>query len=294
MIQITNCPVCGHAQNQSYLVCKDYTVSQESFSIHACCSCGFKFTNPIPGTDKLGGYYQSEDYISHSDTDKGVVSKLYKLVRSYTIGAKVKSINKLVSRGTILDYGCGTGAFLSACAADGWKTFGVEPDSGARNLAAKKMPNVFASKEELLGAHAGQKFDAISLWHVLEHVVDLNNTLELLSRALSQNGALIIALPNYRSYDAKYYREYWAAYDVPRHLYHFDKESISRLLMKHGFELKEVKPMLFDSFYVSLLSEKYKNGKGNLIKAFSIGLISNLSALFSKEHSSKVYVFKRA
>ncbi len=294
MIQINNCPVCGQSKSSHYLTCKDYTVSGTSFNISNCDSCGFKYTNPIPEPQNLGSYYKSEDYISHSDTNKGLVSKLYKVVRSYTIGKKIKLINKLVSRGTILDYGCGTGAFLSACKNDGWKAIGIEPDSGARNIAGKSLSELYDSKESLVKENNSASFNMITLWHVLEHVVDLQETLKILTNKLEQDGVMIIAVPNYKSYDAQHYQEFWAAYDVPRHLYHFDKKSITKLMSLHGFELQNTLPMLFDSFYVSLLSEKYKSGKSNLIKAFSIGLISNLKALFSRECSSHIYIFKRA
>ncbi|MEI6019587.1 MAG: class I SAM-dependent methyltransferase [Bacteroidota bacterium] len=293
MIQINACPVCGQNTPSPFLTCKDYTVSGTTFNISACNNCGFKYTNPIPEPENLGRYYQSEEYISHSDTDKGLVAKLYKIVRSYTIWKKLNMVNKLVARGTILDYGCGTGAFLGACKKDGWKTIGIEPDAGARKIAGNSLSELYDSKEALIKENNSINFDIISLWHVLEHVVDLKQTLEILTSKLNKEGALIIALPNYKSFDANHYHEHWAAYDVPRHLYHFDKSSVSKLMATYGFELQNTLPMLFDSFYVSLLSEKYKNGKGNLLKAFGIGLISNIKALFSREHSSHIYIFKR-
>jgi 2-polyprenyl-3-methyl-5-hydroxy-6-metoxy-1,4-benzoquinol methylase len=293
MIKLDNCPVCNQTSFSNFISCKDYTVSQETFTIVCCNNCKFKFTNPIPNEENLNDYYQSKDYISHSNTKEGLVAKVYHLVRNYTLKRKLKLLNQLVSRGTILDYGCGTGAFLSVCKQDNWQAFGIEPDKGARRQAENNGSKVYNSKENLLLNNPNLKFEAITMWHVLEHIVDLNSTLSLLSNSLKDSGVLVFALPNYKSYDAKYYNKYWAAYDVPRHLYHFDKSAITNLISKNGFEFEKMKPMYFDSFYVSMLSEKYKHGKNKFINALIIGFISNLKAFFSKEHSSQIYVFRK-
>jgi 2-polyprenyl-3-methyl-5-hydroxy-6-metoxy-1,4-benzoquinol methylase len=291
MKNIDNCPVCNSIKSTNSLVCKDYTVSQENFSIVVCESCGFKFTNPRPDDSVLGNYYKSEDYISHSDTKKGLISQLYHIVRNYTLNKKVALLNKHVSRGTILDYGCGTGMFLKACSVDGWKCFGMEPDSDAIKVAKEKGLTVFQNKSSF--NTIGTKFDAITLWHVLEHVTDLDETLTFFNENLNSSGVLVIAVPNNKSYDAQYYKEFWAAYDVPRHLYHFHKDTLEKLLSNYGFKLVEIKPMKFDSFYVSMLSEKYKTGTINYFTAFKNGLTSNLKARSAADYSSVIYVFKK-
>ncbi len=292
MNQINNCPVCKNQSFTSFLICKDYTVSKENFNIVTCSNCKFVFTNPTPNVEDLGSYYLSEDYISHSNTSKGLISKLYKTIRNYTLKNKLKLINKYVSRGTLLDYGCGTGMFLNVCKQNGWKVCGLEPDAGAAKFATEMGLNVFSDKNRVITYTNNTKFNIITLWHVLEHVTDLEDTLAFFKNNLDKNGVLIIALPNYKSYDATYYNEYWAAYDVPRHLYHFDINSIQNLVKPFGFSLIETLPMKFDSFYVSMLSEKYKTGKINYFKAFFTGLKSNLKAKATKNYSSVVYVFK--
>ena len=289
---ITNCPVCNSTSFKQHLVCKDFTVSKENFNLVKCAGCSFVFTNPRPDNSVLSNYYKSEDYISHSDTRKGVVSKLYHAVRTYTLGKKVALISKYVPHGTILDYGCGTGMFLRECKRAGWKTMGMEPDSGARQMASEMDLEVFENKADLLKQHPNAGFDIISLWHVLEHVTDLEETLQFFKSRLNSNGALIIAVPNHTSHDAQHYKAFWAAYDVPRHLYHFDPKTIQQLLQRSGFKLKHMYPMKFDSFYVSMLSEKYKTGKINYFKAFWSGLRSNLKAQSAGEYSSVIYVFK--
>jgi SAM-dependent methyltransferase len=288
--QITNCPVCKGTDFAPFLTCKDYTVSQESFNIVSCKGCIFKFTNPRPSDSEIGKYYKSEDYVSHSDTKKGLVNRLYHMVRARTLKQKLGLISSYVSRGTILDYGCGTGMFLKTCADAGWKSFGFEPDSDARKLAEGKGLTVANTKETL----SSNKYDIISLWHVLEHVTDLDPTLEFFSKTITDKGRLIIAVPNYTSADAKHYKEFWAGYDVPRHIYHFEINTLKKLLGNYGFSLEETRPMKFDSYYVSMLSEKYKTGSMNYFTAFLNGLKSNLAAKDSSQYSSVIYIFKKA
>lgn len=293
MKTLTLCPICKTQSFEPFVTCKDYTVSEQNFNIVSCNNCNFKFTNPRPEDEKLGDYYKSEDYISHSNTNKGIISKLYKSVRNYTLKKKLNLISNYVSRGTILDYGCGTGMFLKVCQDAGWKSFGMEPDKGARKIASEMGLNTFSDKERIQTYIGAEKFDIITLWHVLEHVTDLEKTLNFFKEKLNQNGALIIAVPNYTSYDAKHYKEHWAAYDVPRHLYHYEIETIQKLLSKFSFKLIETKPMKFDSFYVSMLSEKYKTGSIKYLNAFLTGLKSNLKAKQAKDYSSVIYVFKK-
>jgi 2-polyprenyl-3-methyl-5-hydroxy-6-metoxy-1,4-benzoquinol methylase len=214
------------------------------------------------------------------------------MVRSHTLKEKIKLVSSYVSRGTILDYGCGTGMFLSECKKAGWETFGMEPDDSARQIASEKNLNLFADKNTLQLHLAEKEFDAITLWHVLEHITDMFNTLAFFKHKLKSNGVLIIAVPNHKSYDAEYYKEYWAAYDVPRHLHHFELKSMKSLLENSGFQLIETRPMKFDSFYVSMLSEKYKTGSVNLAQAFKIGATSNMKAKDSSSYSSTIYIFQ--
>lgn len=288
--QISNCPVCKASDFEHFLTCRDYTVSKENFNIVSCKSCNFKFTNPRPSDSEIGNYYKSEDYISHSETRKGIINRLYHIVRTKTLKGKLDLVKAYVSRGTILDYGCGTGMFLKVCSDAGWSSFGFEPDSGARDMAISRGLNVVSSKDSLRQS----KYNIITLWHVLEHVTDLDQTLQFFSDNLAKDGRLIIAVPNYTSADAKHYGEFWAAYDVPRHIYHFEVKTIEKLLSRFGFTLEETRPMVFDSYYVSMLSEKYRSGAINYLKAFISGLRSNMAAKQPSEYSSVIYVFKKA
>lgn len=292
MLTIEKCLVCGSNQFEPFLVCKDYTVSQECFNIVSCKSCGFKFTNPRPDNSVLGNYYKAESYVSHTNSKKGIINKLYHLVRGFTLKQKIKSVSSYVSRGTILDYGCGIGMFLAECKKAGWETFGMEPDDSARQIASMQNLNLFSDKGTLQMHIAEKEFDAITLWHVLEHVTDMNETLAFIKHKLKPQGVLIIAVPNHLSYDAQYYKEYWAAYDVPRHLHHFELKTMKALLDIGGFQLVETKPMKFDSYYVSMLSEKYKTGKVSLLRAFKVGMESNRNAKNSSSYSSTIYIFK--
>lgn len=278
-----------------YLTCKDYTVSKKKFDLLYHKELEMLETFPKPTKEKLGSYYISENYISHTDSQKTFTDKLYQLVKKYTLGRKLKLIASFNTSGkSVLDLGCGTGDFLFKCYAHGYQVTGVEPNNSARLLAKHKFgetaeASFFSDFDEI----TSQKFDIITLWHVLEHVPNLKDYIEKLKTCLQKNGVIIIAVPNFKSYDAKYYKQFWAAYDVPRHLWHFSKKSIQDLFETEGMQLKKVVPMKFDSFYVSMLSEQYKNSKNNFLKAFLIGLWSNLKAMVTKEYSSLIYVIKQ-
>jgi 2-polyprenyl-3-methyl-5-hydroxy-6-metoxy-1,4-benzoquinol methylase len=286
------CPVCNSAEIKNVLQVKDYTVSAESFAIAECSSCSFRFTQDMPDADSIAPYYKSEEYISHTNTATGLINRLYHFVRTRTIVQKRKLIEKStgIKTGKLLDIGSGTGAFLSEMKQHGWETTGLEPDADARAVA-KKVYNVELADTAQLYQLPADHFDTITLWHVLEHVHDLSKYVEQIKTVLHPNGKLFIAVPNYTAMDAAVYKEYWAAYDVPRHLYHFSPQSMEMLMEKHGLKVLQYKPMWYDSFYVSLLSSKYKNGKTNWLAACWNGVRSNLAAIGDKKKcSSVIYV----
>lgn len=289
------CPLCGNSQISSTLSVKDYSISQETFQLKNCNSCNFLFTTPIPDQDKIGRYYASDVYISHTDSNKGVIEQLYQLVRKRTLAGKRKLIASLSYRekGSILDYGCGTGAFLNEMKLNGWEAHGIEPDAGARAKAEQLIGGVVGLPSDL-SSLATQSYDVISMWHVLEHVHDLNGTIQEIKRLLKPEGKLFVAVPNHQSFDAQHYGAFWAAYDVPRHLHHFSPDTMKSLMERNGLKIVAKKGMWFDSFYVSMLSEKYKAGKINYLKAFCIGLFSNVVACLKVEKcSSLIYVISK-
>jgi len=268
---------------------KDYLVTGESFELIYDSEKEMLITYPKPVLKNLSKYYESEEYISHTDSKKGIVSYLYQTVKKRALQKKVALINSLNNgSGTLLDIGSGTGDFLKQAKEANWKVSGVEPNEGAKKLAKTKG----VALKKSINDYKGKSFDVITLWHVLEHIPNLDETISTIEGLLKPNGILIIAVPNYKSFDAGYYKEYWAAYDVPRHLWHFSQTSMKKLFSEN-LQLVKTNPMIFDSFYVSLLSEKNKTGSQNLIKAFFIGLRSNLAARKSKEYSSLIYCFKK-
>ena len=272
-----------------YLKCKDHTVTGEDFKLYFDKKREMLITLPKPEVEELGRYYKSQDYISHTDSKRSFFEKVYHIVKTYSINKKVKLISKLLNKpGQLLDIGAGTGDFLSTARKHNWKIKGVEPNESARFLAKRKGINLDINTD----TYGMQKMDVITMWHVLEHVPDVEYQVSEIKRLLKPNGYVIVAVPNFRSYDAAYYKSFWAAYDVPRHLWHFSKVSLKYFFEKEGMFLEKVKPMKFDSFYVSLLSEKYKTGKMNFLKALTIGFLSNLKGYVSKEYSSHIYIFK--
>lgn len=291
-VHYTHCPVCNSNAINPLLTVKDYTVSKEEFVIWQCGDCTLRFTQDIPDAESIGTYYQSEDYISHTNTSKGLVNQMYQRVRKLTLEQKAKLIQQVtgVSKGSLLDVGCGIGAFVHTMKEKGWETVGLEPDANTRRLSKELYGLELKDSSELFSLSPGS-FDAITLWHVLEHVHDLHAYIEQLKSLLRPNGRLFIAVPNYQSVDASIYGATWAAYDVPRHLYHFTPKAIQTLMKAHGLQVINEKPMWFDSFYISMLSSKYRHGKTSLIGSLMSGLRSNLAALANKEKcSSLIYI----
>jgi len=276
------------SNTKHFLNVKDYSVSQETFELLHDEELDMLITHPQPSLEKLPSYYESVDYISHTDGNKSVFEKMYQFVKSIALKNKLKLINSQSPKGRILDIGAGVGDFLSVCKNDGWQTIGIEPSDKAKAIAKNKGVSFVENLSEL----ESNSFDVITMWHVLEHVPDLENQIKELKRLIKPIGTVIIAVPNFKSYDASYYSNFWAAYDVPIHLWHFSKTAIKKLFAKQNLELVKVLPMKFDSFYVSLLSEKYKTKKMNFIKAFFIGLKSNWKGNQNSEYSSHIYVLK--
>lgn len=289
LIHYQQCPICGSEKISRKITARDYTVSKESFDIWECAECTGRFTQDIPDIDGIGHYYQSPEYISHSETREGLINRLYHSVRKITMRSKqnwVKSASG-VKQGTLLDIGSGTGAFLHYMKQVGWEVTGLEPDAGARKNAKDLYKVESRSVEELFTLEEAQ-FDCITMWHVLEHVHNLHGYIAQIRKLLKPGGALLIAVPNYTSTDARIYGQDWAAYDVPRHLYHFSPHSMDVLLQQHKIRIDQQHPMVFDAFYVSLLSEKNKHGGSGMIKGGWNGLRSYWKAWRDVEKCSSI------
>lgn len=269
------CPICGSREIAFAFSAKDNTVSGETFEVWDCTHCTSRFTQGIPAEEDIGAYYESEEYISHSNTSKGLINTLYQQVRAFTLVQKRKLIERLSgqTKGTLLDIGCGTGEFLREMQQHDWEVKGLEPSPAARDFARQSYALQVDEPDQLFGLSA-QSADVITMWHVLEHVHRLSDTLNQIHDLLRPDGLLLIAVPNFTSSDADHYREHWAAYDVPRHLYHFSPRGMKMLLEKHRFSIQEHRPMPFDAFYVSMLSEQYAHGHNRLPSAFLTGLRS--------------------
>jgi len=273
-----------HKNAKPYLVCKDFLVSKESYELLYNQQKDMLVTSPIPSD--LSEYYESEEYQSHNDSSRGFFNFLYQSVKKYSFSKKYSLFKKTNSSSKkILDIGTGTGEFLVYCKNRNWSVVGVEPNKKARALAQTKKIEVYPKLFDI----TNKKFDVITLWHVLEHIPNLHDYISYLKTLLKPNGKLLIAVPNFKSYDAQHYKEYWAAFDVPRHLWHFSRKSIKLIFKEKGFVLEKTYPLIFDSFYISLISEKYKTGRTNYIKSFLVGIKSNRRAKKSNEYSSLIY-----
>ena len=289
------CPGCGSSSIRQQFNAEDFTVSHQLFAIWECGHCSLRFTQDVPDAVSIGGFYQSDAYVSHTDTKEGLVNRLYHMVRKRTMRQKCALIKRQTGlpSGRLLDIGAGTGAFVHAMQKAGWQVTGLEPDSDTRQRAKERYGLAILPAETLFQLPEGS-FDAITMWHVLEHVHDLHAYMAQLKKLLTPNGRLFIAVPNYTSYDAGYYRQFWAAYDVPRHLFHFSPASMHCLLQLNQLELIGCRPMWFDSFYISMLSWSYKTGRNNLIRSSWVGLLSNIQTLLNRQRcSSLTYIAKK-
>lgn len=294
-IYINICPVCGSMNSTHFLECKDYLASKETFEIEKCQSCGFAFTQNFPSEKVIGRYYEAPEYVSHSDTQKGIINRLYHIARKVALKSKAKIVKKYTTKkaGLLLDIGSGTGYFLNKMREKKWVVTGIEKSEDAR-LFAKQKFNIDCQNSEYLYNISPKTKDVISMWHVLEHLEHLNTVMEHLHKILKDDGTLIIALPNKSSFDAEFYKEHWAAYDVPRHLWHFSPNDFKYLIERHQFELIDTKPMHFDTFYISMLSEKNKGTVlGSLVGLVRGGIFFLKSLNNKKRSSSLTYILKK-
>lgn len=272
---------------KSDLKIKDHSFSQEEFDLIYDAELDKYITTPVP--QNLEDYYKTENYISHTDAKAGLTDKIYQMVKHFMLKRKLNLISQYASRGKLLDIGAGTGDFLKSAQESGWEVRGLEPSETARQNAQNKGIKLSATIDNL----DGEDFEVISMWHVLEHVPDTQKQIQWIFDHLTENGIAVIAVPNFKSYDANYYKEFWAAWDVPRHLHHFSSKSIKYLFEKHSFKCIAIKPLIFDSFYVSMLSEKYKGSNSPMIPGFFRGLLSNIKAKSSGEYSSLIFILKK-
>lgn len=292
---IKACPHCGGKHLKRVMTCTDYYASGEQFEISSCEDCNFTFTQGFPTGPAINRYYETAEYISHSDTKKGLMNSMYHRVRKYMLSRKANLVTRMSCRssGKLLDIGTGTGYFAATMVQRGWEVEAIEKNAQARAFAKEKF-QLEVKAEEALGAFEPKTFDVITLWHVMEHLENLNETWDMLYNLLADKGILIIAVPNRASYDAEKYGENWAAYDVPRHLWHFTPTTIQQFASKHGFIMAERYPMPFDAFYVSILSEKNMKKSLPFLKGMYTGLLAWFSALGRKERSSSmIYIFRK-
>lgn len=293
ILDINTCPLCGGKHLEHAITCTDHYASGEQFSVVRCDACGFMFTQGAPVEAEIGRYYETPDYISHTDTRKGLMNRVYHQVRKYMLGRKCALVRRVsgMDEGTLLDIGTGTGYFSHAMKACGWQVSAVEKSAQARAFA-KEHFGLEVDAEDALSGYVAGSFDVITLWHVMEHLEHLNETWDRLSVLLKAEGVLVVAVPNVSSYDAEKYKEWWAAYDVPRHLWHFTPSTMQQFGAKHGFKLVEQHPMPFDAFYVSMLTEKYKGSCLPFFRGMWTGLRAWLCSLAETERSSSmIYVF---
>jgi 2-polyprenyl-3-methyl-5-hydroxy-6-metoxy-1,4-benzoquinol methylase len=287
------CPACDGSNFVDYLELQDYFLSKEKFRLSKCQKCGLLYTLPQPHYESVARYYDSSEYTSHNTSKRSLKNLLYMQARKFAISQKLRMIEKYINKGKIFDIGGGTGEFLNHCRKRGWGVSGIEPNSIAREKAFVTHGLKLFDSDKILAAE-WESMDVITMWHVLEHMEDPAKQFQTNNQLLKPDGLLVVALPNYESWDANHYGKFWAAYDVPRHLFHFSQESLTQLSERSGFRVEEIRPLKLDAYYISLLSEKYAHGKMNYFSAFLKGWQSNKAAKKGKfGYSSWVYIMKK-
>lgn len=294
MIRYSVCPVCDSPEIALHLTCRDHFLTGEEFHLFRCAACELIFTQNHPGEPEITRYYGSEEYVSHSDTSKGLINKLYKAARELMLKSKKRTVRKKTGLGigNLLDIGCGTGYFANEMKEAGWNVKGIEPDERARSFASSKF-GLEVLHPEMISSLRQKSFDCITLWHVLEHFQDPSGYLKQISELLKPGGLCIAALPNCSSYDAAHYKSFWAAYDVPRHIWHFKPSAFEFLIKKSGFSCEGIKSMPLDAFYISIISEKYKKSTLPFLKGIIYGKLFLLKSIFKIKGSSSLIYFLR-
>lgn len=295
MVHHNKCPLCTSDKIGLFLKCIDYFVSRKNFAVFMCSDCGFKFTQDYPEESEIGVFYESEDYISHSDTSKGLSNKLYQTARTIMLGRKKVLVEKItgLKKGKILDIGSGTGYFASTMKKGGWLADGIEINEKARDFSKSHFGLEVNTPDRIL-EYESDSFDCITLWHVLEHFHDPLKYFSDIYRMLKSGAFCIVAIPNCSSYDANHYKQFWAAWDVPRHLWHFEPSTLRTISEKAGFNLENIKILPFDVFYISLLSERYKGSNMAFFKAMSKASFFAFKSVFNRKRSSSViYILRK-
>jgi len=292
---ISKCPVCSSDNFEKLFVCTDFLVSNENFSLFKCTKCGFTFTQDFPAENSIDKYYNTPEYVSHSNTQRGFVNFMYHFARKITLRSKINLVQKFVAikNGDLLDIGAGTGYFLNSMHNANWTVCGIEKSATARRFAQQKFGLTLFEPDKLVQI-PDKSQDIITLWHVLEHLENPNIIFENLYRILKAEGVLIVAMPNRISADARHYRQWWAAYDIPRHLWHFSPSDFGQLAENHNFKTMNIKSMFFDPFYISILSEKHKSTFGATYIGLIKGIFFTIQSIFNKKNcSSLIYILKK-
>ncbi len=266
---------------------KDYFLSQEEFEVVPSSYKGILETRPKLSDSELAKYYASDNYISHQTESKSLMDAVYQKAKNFMINRKKKLIYSYHKEGVILDIGTGTGDFLKVFPNEKWIKNAIEPNVDLHEKLKKERVGIISSISHL----EESTYDIITLWHSLEHIPNLEESILRMKASLKPNGIIIIAVPNHKCYDAKYYKQFWAAWDVPRHVWHFSKFGITTLFESYQLKLIKIRPLWLDAFYISMVSEKYRKSN-NMLRAILIGSISNAFGMLKNEFSSFTYVFK--
>ena len=289
------CPLCGGNDTSHFTDCTDHAVSNETYSLQRCGSCGLIFTIAPPDSQDKQTYSKLDQELNRADNPRKRLDRLYYYARILNIRRKIRLIERLtrVSSGKLLNYGAKSGYFSSRMTDRGWKVTSLEEYHEQRIFSLEMFHHRMMDIDEIDSLPPGS-FDAVTLWHTLEHQEDPHTLIEKLIRLLKPNGLLFAAVPNTDSLDAAWYGSQWAAWDVPRHLLHFNTTSMIRFGLAHNLVLMHHERMPFEAFYIPMLSEKFKGNRHPIITGAVRGLKFWHKTNTDREKSSSiVYVFRK-
>jgi len=248
-----DCIICNSTINSPYIEVLD-RFSCKSFQIVKC-ECGFKFLSPRPKFSGITYYYENDDYDPHRLENKSIFHTVYGWVQKIALRWKFKHISKFIRSGNLLDIGGGGGRFCSYFKSKGWRVSLQDNSSKARFLAQEADIETYT----LLSEIQSQQFDLITMWHSLEHIHAIDALFQNVNRLTSDDGFLVVAVPNINAPERKFLGKDWAPWDAPRHLYHFNYAQLSKLLRKYGWKIEFSMPMIQDTPYNILLSLNIKS-----------------------------------
>lgn len=246
-MEYVSCNLCSSDSFTTLFTLRDtLSLTNEIFRLVTCNQCGLVYLNPRPSAEQLDTFYPEEYWWRRGKKTNNVLSKLARnfeeWYRTYLLNTEVRLLKKMLNKGSkILDVGCGRGDILYLCKRSGFETYGIElSEKAARNARIEYGLDVYQGS--LFEIDFGPNyFDAITFYHVFEHLPDSLRVLKKANRMLKDEGILVIQIPNIDSLQFKLFSKRWFGLSIPQHFYHFSSRTIEEMLKKANFEIVNIR-----------------------------------------------------